>query len=212
MDRNSLPRRTLRPSQKAAQMVGLRSKQTEAHVVRGATKSELCEALPRYSWNQIIGQVQGRKFLRPKKPPVNTGHPVIDQIRQRARYLNLTMSDVDAMSGTKRYFNAAGWTKKRRPNLTAVAKAILALDDEVTAIWQLTPSGLQFCPQRGPPSGGLSVHRSFEPTSPASHRVKLTRYPQFRLHPQPSPSSPRSRPANRRIFPAQPARARLAYQ
>jgi hypothetical protein len=66
---------------------------------------------------------------------VNTGHPVIDQIRQRARYLNLTMSDVDAMSGTKRYFNAAGWLKKPRPNLNAVAKAILALDGEVTAIW-----------------------------------------------------------------------------
>ena len=136
MDRNSLPRRTLRPSQKAAQMVSLRSlSKLKRMWCAGATKSELCEALPRYSWNQIIGQVQGRKFLKPKKSPVNTGHPVIDQIRQRARYLNLTMSDVDAMSGTKRYFNAAGWTKQRRPYLIAVAKAIVALDGEVTAVW-----------------------------------------------------------------------------
>jgi hypothetical protein len=101
----------------------------------GATKNELCEALPRYSWNQIIAQVLARRFLRPKRPPTNTGHPVIDQIRQRARYLNLTMNDVDAMSGTKRYFNAAGWTKQRRPYLIAVAKAIVALDGEVTAVW-----------------------------------------------------------------------------
>jgi hypothetical protein len=101
----------------------------------GATKNELCEALPRYSWIQITGQVHDRKFLRPKKPLANSGHPVIDQIRQRARYLNLSMGDVDAMSGTKGYFYTAGWLKKRRPNLKAVGKAILALDGELIASW-----------------------------------------------------------------------------
>jgi len=95
----------------------------------------LCEALPRYSWNQILWQPRGRKFSRPKKPLVNSGHPVIDQIKERARYLNFSMGDVDAMSGTKRYFHAAGWQKTRRPNLKAVGRAILALDGEVTAIW-----------------------------------------------------------------------------
>jgi hypothetical protein len=73
----------------------------------GATMSELCEALPRYSWQQIISQARSRKISRPKKPLANRGHPVIDQIKERARYLNLSMSDVDAMSGTKRYFYAA---------------------------------------------------------------------------------------------------------
>jgi hypothetical protein len=73
--------------------------------------------------------------LRPKKPPVNSGHPVINQIKERARYLNLSMGDVDAMAGTKKYFYAAQWVSTGRPNLKAVGKAILALDGEVTAIW-----------------------------------------------------------------------------
>ena len=60
-----------------------------------------------------------------KAKPIISAIAVIDQIRQRARYLNLTMRDVDAMTDTKRYFSAAGWIKKPRPSLNAVAKAIL---------------------------------------------------------------------------------------
>jgi hypothetical protein len=69
--------------------------------------------------------------LRPKKPPVNSGHPVINQIKERARYLNLSMGDVDAMAGTKKYFYTAQWVSAGRPNLKAVGKAILALDGEL---------------------------------------------------------------------------------
>jgi hypothetical protein len=60
---------------------------------------------------------------------------VINQIKERARYLNLSIGDVDAMAGTKKYFYAAQWVSAGRPNLKAVGKAILALDGEVTAVW-----------------------------------------------------------------------------
>ena len=101
----------------------------------GATEHELCEALPRYSSKSNRLASSRPKFLRPEKPPVNSGHPVINQIKERARYLNISMGDVDAMAGTKKYVCAAQWVSTGRPNLKAVGKAILALDGEVTAIW-----------------------------------------------------------------------------
>jgi hypothetical protein len=101
----------------------------------GASKEELCSALPRYDWNQIHCQAREHGFHRPKREVVSSGHPVIDQIKERARYLNLSMRDVDAMAGTKRYFYAAKWLGSGQPNLKAVGKAILALDGEVTAVW-----------------------------------------------------------------------------
>ena len=141
----ALPHRTWIAIRSRAGALGLRKKQnrwlaSDLSKLRrmwsaGATQHELCEALPRYSWKQIVWQARGRKFLRPKKPPVNSGHPVINQIKERARYLNLSMGDVDAMAGTKKYFYAAQWVSTGRPNLKAVGKAILALDGELMASW-----------------------------------------------------------------------------
>jgi hypothetical protein len=101
----------------------------------GASKEELCSALPRYDWDRIRVQARSRKFHRPKRKLVATGHPVIDQIKERAQYLNLSMGDVDAMARTKRYFHSAGWNNSSRPNVTAVGKAVLALDGELIANW-----------------------------------------------------------------------------
>jgi hypothetical protein len=141
----ALPRRTWVAILAQAGILGLRKKQNrwlacDVSKLRrmwtaGATNSEIREALPRYSWNQIRWQARGRKFSRPKKSPASTGHPVIDQIKERARYLNLSMGDVDAMSGTKGYFYAARWLNTPRPSLKAVGKAIRALDGELAAVW-----------------------------------------------------------------------------
>jgi len=143
--RKALPHRTWIAIRSRAGLLGLRRKQLRWLAcdlsglrrmwTAGASKQELCSALPRYDWEQIRSQARGRKFRRPKKDFAPSGHPVIDQIKVRARDLNLSMSDVDAMAGTKRYFYTARWLNAARPNLKAVGKAILALDGEVTAIW-----------------------------------------------------------------------------
>jgi hypothetical protein len=143
--RRALPHRTWIAIRSRAGLLGLRRKQLRwlacdlSRLRRmwtaDASKQELCSALARYDWEQIRSQARGRKFRRPKKDLVSSGHPIIDQIRVRARYLNLSMSDVDAMAGSNTYFYAARWLRATRPNLKHVGKAILALDGEVTAVW-----------------------------------------------------------------------------
>jgi hypothetical protein len=141
-----LPGRTWIAIRSRAGLLGLRRKQhrwlacdlsrLRRMWTAGASKEELCSTLSRYNWNEIRQQAASRRIYRPKKAPASSGYTVIDQIKERARYLNLSMGDVDAMAGTKHYFYSAQWCHQRRPNLKAVGKAILALDGEVTALWR----------------------------------------------------------------------------
>jgi hypothetical protein len=142
----ALPNRTWIAIRSRAGLFGLRKKQRRwlacdlSRLKRmwtaGAPKAELCVALPKYDWDQIRRQARCRGFRRPKRVLIVTGCTVIDQIKARAQYLNLSMGDVDAMAGTKDYFHSAGWRRTMHPNVNAVGKAILALDGDLLATWR----------------------------------------------------------------------------
>ncbi len=140
-----LPRRTWVAIRTRAGVLGLRKKQnrwlaSELSKLRkmwiaGASREEICSALPNYTWQQIRFQAGGRKFPRPKKEMKTTGHQVIDQIKERARYLNLSMSEVDKMAHTGSYFYRAAWIGRDRPSSRAVSKAAHALDGQLSIVW-----------------------------------------------------------------------------
>ncbi|ODT80955.1 MAG: hypothetical protein ABS76_14300 [Pelagibacterium sp. SCN 64-44] len=74
---------------------------------------------------------------RPRKPFATTGYLVIDQIRDRCFELCLSMVDLDAMAGTRSYFAKAEW-HSGNVSPKAVARAIKALDGELSARWNDT--------------------------------------------------------------------------
>ncbi|WP_319796558.1 hypothetical protein [Nitrobacter sp.] len=141
-----LPHRTTEAVRTKASQLGLRRKQRRWRICdvtlllkmwsNGEPRVKIEAALPAYTWDQIRSQARGRGCLRPRKSNATSGHVIIDQIKARAKELNLTMRDVDAMAHTGQYFYAAAWIKKSRPNGRHVAKAVAALDGDLAAIWR----------------------------------------------------------------------------
>lgn len=101
----------------------------------GSPRSEIEAALPGYSWHQIRMQAQARRFPRPARPMINSGYPVIDQIKLRARELNMSMRDIDELARSGSYFYSAAWRQNSRPNPKHIANAIAALDGHIEAVW-----------------------------------------------------------------------------
>jgi hypothetical protein len=72
---------------------------------------------------------------RVRSKPKATGHPLIDTIRDRAFDLRLSMVDLDAMAGTKRYFQKASWCPGR-PNRKALLRAVEVLGGQISVRWE----------------------------------------------------------------------------
>jgi hypothetical protein len=53
---------------------------------------------------QIWSKASHMRYRRPRCPPKLTGHPLIDSLRRRAYDLRITMAELDAFVGRKRYF------------------------------------------------------------------------------------------------------------
>ena len=98
-------------------------------------RSELLLAFPGMTWQQIVSKARRIGVWRMRRKLNPTGHPLIDMIRDRAFDLRLSMVDLDAMAGTKRYFQTASW-RKGRPNRKALLQAVDALGGEVSIRWQ----------------------------------------------------------------------------
>jgi hypothetical protein len=100
-----------------------------------ADRSELLVAFPGMSWRQIAAKARHIGVRRMRRKLNATGHPLIDMIRDRAFDLRLSMVDLDAMAGTKRYFQKSLWCNGR-PNRKALLQAVEALGGEVSIRWQ----------------------------------------------------------------------------
>ncbi|MGD9668835.1 MAG: hypothetical protein AB7U75_07210 [Hyphomicrobiaceae bacterium] len=100
-----------------------------------AERHQLQAAFPDVTWSQIKAKAQHVGIHRARKKLVTTGYPIIDLIRDRAFELNLSMVDVDAMAGTKRYFQKACWVNGNI-NRKAMMRAVEALGGEVSVSWQ----------------------------------------------------------------------------
>ena len=101
-----------------------------------ANTKELFDAFPGMTWHQIAGKARhlGLRGRKPKLKP--TGHLLIDAIRTRAMTRGWSMVDIDAVAGTKRYFQKANWHTSGHPDHSAILKAIEVLEGEIAIRWQ----------------------------------------------------------------------------
>lgn len=79
--------------------------------------------------------MQRSQFHRQRPDYKETGIELIDEVRKRARTLRMSMRDLDALSRSKRYFQANGWIGKARVNHKALARAIDALGGRLRVEW-----------------------------------------------------------------------------
>lgn len=100
-----------------------------------ATRDELLVAFPDMAWKQITYKARHAGIYRARRKLETTGHPLIDTIRERAQNLNLSMVDLDAMAGTRRYFQKAAWCNGNF-NRKALLRAVEALGGAVSVQWE----------------------------------------------------------------------------
>jgi hypothetical protein len=100
-----------------------------------ADRGDIILAFPNMSWQQIAAKACHVGLRRARRKLNSTGHPLIDVIRDRAFDLRLSMVDLDAMAGTKRYFQKAAWCNGH-VNRKALMRAVEALGGEVSVHWQ----------------------------------------------------------------------------
>lgn len=141
--RRKLPRRTRYALKARAARLGVIRKDhvwlaVEVSRVRRmyprATQEELMAALPNLSLSQIRSKAKDIGVRRARRKPVTTGYPLIDVIRDRAFDLRLSMVDLDAMAGTKRFYQSSGW-RGGNFNRKFVLRAIEALGGVVSIQW-----------------------------------------------------------------------------
>jgi len=99
-----------------------------------ATKAELRDAFPGYSWKSISSAAERRHFKRPRRHYVRVPSPQANAIRDRCFELGYKLKDVDALARTKKYFQQ-GSTYGPRPNMKRMDQAIRALDGKLVVAW-----------------------------------------------------------------------------
>jgi len=104
-------------------------------VFRTASTEALAAAFPGIPVRKIYKKANHVGLYRERQPFKRTGFMALDQIRDRAFELNLSMVDLDAMAGTRTYFQKAGWTGRTKLNYRAIGRAAEALDGLVAVRW-----------------------------------------------------------------------------
>lgn len=110
----ALPRRTRIAVAAKARAIGLvppRRIWSHADAVRlrnpyvaGIPVATLTQLFAGKTPKQIWSKASALGYRRPRRPPRLIGHPLIDSIRRRAFDLRITMTELDAFVGRKRYF------------------------------------------------------------------------------------------------------------
>jgi hypothetical protein len=150
--RKTLKRRTYNALRARARSLGVAKRRhiwTTSEVSRlrrlylNATTQETLAAFPGMTWWQLAGKAR-HIGLRGRRPRFKlTGLRLVDDIRGRAYARGWSMVELDAMAGTKRYFQKAGWHSARTRLGTrrdaehgAWLKAIKALDGQIAVTWR----------------------------------------------------------------------------
>jgi hypothetical protein len=79
------------------------------------------------------------KYHRIKKRPRSlkrTGFALLDQIRDEFVARNMSMRDLDIISGTGTYFRRAAWLTNSRPSPKKLVMAVHALEGDLLIIWK----------------------------------------------------------------------------
>ncbi|KAB0571082.1 SANT/Myb-like DNA-binding domain-containing protein [Brucella pituitosa] len=140
-----LPHRSYMAIKKHCQKLGLRPRLRAVtakelslmrRLVPRGTSDEIQQAFPHRTLNCIKSICLYHGIYKEKKPYQSTGIALIDDIRARCFENNLTMTDLDDIARTKRYFQNRGWKDSKAPNYAAVYKAVAALDGEISIRWR----------------------------------------------------------------------------
>jgi hypothetical protein len=102
---------------------------------RDLSKAELIAEFPRHTWISI--RCKGSKLGLRRRPwqPKPTGKQLLDQIRERAAYLHISLLDLDRICFSRTYFARSSqghYSSGRNVLLTAVA----ALGGRVEIVWR----------------------------------------------------------------------------
>lgn len=100
-----------------------------------AAKDELLELLPGRTWPQIVDVANRHRLFRDPKPYKPTGVEIVDQIRTRCRELNYSMTDLDKITRSKRYFAKAKW-HGGHVHHRAIGRAVKVLFGDLKADWK----------------------------------------------------------------------------
>ncbi|MBP7704450.1 MAG: hypothetical protein KA105_04065 [Caulobacter sp.] len=85
---------------------------------------------------QVWAKASKAGVRRPRKPPKPTSWPLLNQVRERAHILKLSMADLDALAETGSYFSAP-----RRLNLRAISRALKVLGGRFDVEWRDVQDG-----------------------------------------------------------------------
>ncbi len=101
---------------------------------RDASRAELVAEFPQRSWHAIQGK--GRTFGIRRRPwrPKLTGQRMLDEIRQRAADLRISLADLDRICVGRRYF-ANSSRRSQKPRRNVLLRAIAALGGRVEIVW-----------------------------------------------------------------------------
>jgi hypothetical protein len=102
------------------------------------TREEIAAAFPGIPLRLVYEAATYRGLHRPRRPYKPTGNEAIDQIRERSFELGYSMSDVDALVRSRRYFYRGGWHSGHISH-KAIGRAIVVLDGHLKAEWRTYP-------------------------------------------------------------------------
>lgn len=140
-----LPQRSFPAIKQHCQKLGLRRRQNAVtsrelslmrRIIPLSTSDEIRQAFPHRTLENVRWICRYYGIQRKRKPYRSTGSALIDDIRARCFEANMTMADLDDIAGTKGYFYNQRWSKSRKPNYTAICKAVAALDGEISVRWR----------------------------------------------------------------------------
>lgn len=100
-----------------------------------APREVLMAEFPWSRWTNIITIANCYGIHRQPQKYLRTGIPIIDTILTRIEEIGWNLSDLDAESGTGSYFRCHTW-RRRKLNYRYIAKAVKALDGQLTIEWR----------------------------------------------------------------------------
>jgi len=101
---------------------------------RDATKEELISEFPRHTWKSIRCKAAKLGVRRRCWQPKKTGKPVLDEIRNRAADLHITLADLDRICFAGRYFRES--SRGTDPSRNLLLRAVAALGGRVEIVWR----------------------------------------------------------------------------
>jgi hypothetical protein len=141
---DALPTRTPKAVKAMRQKLGLTRRKhtwTAAERVKlramyaKSPREAILAAFPDVSWKGISDRARSWGSSRDIPPYSITGNQLLDAIRRRCRDIGYSMSDLDELAGTGKFFAKAHW-RCRRPTAGPIAKAVAVLGGELTISWK----------------------------------------------------------------------------